>query len=168
MLGVISPFPQFSPPCSSFLICMVISARSNWFIDPLNPVSCERSCKPELRPLSFLLPVSLQFVYISTATSKEQKCLQKDDKTMWWEIRLSLSRVCGDWSLLGHYATWIGKYWHFGVCLHLQSSSRNWHEDRSNILLRNASRFTSWHGFIPEDAASRKWHGLLTNGVIYF
>lgn len=160
------PFLSFSSPCSSFLICMVISARSNWFIDPLNPVSCERRCKPELWPVSFLLPVSLQFVCISTATSKGQKCLQKHDKSMWWEIRPSFSRVCGDWSLLGYYAMWIGKYRHFGgVCLHLQGSSRNWPEKRSNALLWNACRFTSWHGFIPEDASSSKW---LLNGVIYF
>ena len=134
----------FPPPCSSFLICMVISARSNWFIDPLNPVPCERSIKPVLGPVSFLLPVSLQFVCICAATSKGQKCLKKRDKTMWCEIRPSFSRLCGDWSLLGYYALWVGKYRHFGgVCLHLQGSSRNWPEDRSNRLLGNAGRFTS-------------------------
>lgn len=147
---------------------MVISARSNWFIDPLNPVSCERSCKPELRPVSSCF----RSVYDSSTSPpqhQKDKCLQKHDKAMWCEIRPSFSLVCGDGSLLGYYGLWIGKYRHFGgVCLHLQGSSSNWPEDRSNRLLRNAGWFTSWHGFIPEDASSRKWEWLLTNGVIYF
>jgi hypothetical protein len=38
---------------------MVISARSNWFIDPFNPLFCEGIASQNSRPVPFRLPVIL-------------------------------------------------------------------------------------------------------------
>lgn len=138
------PFLSFFPPCSSFLICMVISARSNWCIDPLNPVSGERSCKPELRPVSFKLPVSLYYSSASPPQHRRDRSVYKN-MTGLCDARLDLlSAVFVAIEFLGITPCGLVKYRHFGgVCLHLQGCSRNWPEDRNNRLLRNAGRFTS-------------------------